>query len=119
MSLSYSYEETKAAQDFEKRPHFQEWSTSHQKAFYDSLDEGTKQDLRDYFKDVSKQTSPDANVEAIRNKLLTRSQVGLEKYGVTTERTDLGLLQWLKHLQEELLDGAVYIEAALKQLKGK
>lgn len=63
--------------------------------------------------------SPDANVEAIRNKLLERSEVGLKKYGVTTERDDLNLVQWLTHLQEELLDGVVYIEAALKQLREK
>lgn len=57
--------------------------------------------------------SPDSNVEAIRTRLLERSEVGLAKYGVTTERGDLSLYQWLRHLQEELLDAAVYIEAAL------
>lgn len=61
--------------------------------------------------------SPDANVEAIREMLLQRSKVGLAKYGVTTERTDLTLVQWLTHLQEELLDGAVYVEAALRQIQ--
>lgn len=62
--------------------------------------------------------SPDSNVEAIRQKLLTRSEVGLKKYGVTTERTDLDLVQWLTHLQEELLDAAVYIQASIQQDKG-
>lgn len=61
--------------------------------------------------------SPDKNVEAIRQKLLERSEVGLKKYGVTTERDDLDLIQWLTHLQEELLDGAVYIEAAIQKIK--
>lgn len=59
----------------------------------------------------SAQLSVDANVEAVRAALLARSQVGLEKYGVTTERTDLSPAQWLQHLQEELMDAAVYIEA--------
>lgn len=54
----------------------------------------------------------DPNVEAIRGRLRARSLVGIEKYGVTTERTDYRLLDWLQHLQEELLDAAVYIEAA-------
>lgn len=56
----------------------------------------------------------DPNVEAVRAKLLDRSQVGILKYGVTTERGDLSLRDWLTHLQEELMDAAVYIEAALK-----
>ena len=54
----------------------------------------------------------DANVEAVRAKLLDRSRVGFAKYGVTTERTDLTLADWLTHLQEELMDAAVYAEAA-------
>jgi hypothetical protein len=60
--------------------------------------------------------SPDKNVETIRQKLLDRSVVGLVKYGVTTERTDIDHNGWLNHLQEELLDAAIYIEAANKSL---
>jgi hypothetical protein len=56
--------------------------------------------------------SPDANVERNRQMLLDRSVVGLKKYGITTERTDLNLSQWLQHLLEELLDAANYIQAA-------
>lgn len=61
--------------------------------------------------------SPDKNVEAVRDKLLLRSQIGLRKYGVTTERKDIDLAGWLKHLQEELLDAAVYVEANLRRLQ--
>lgn len=61
--------------------------------------------------------SPDANVECVRQKLLQRSEVGLRKYGVTTEREDIDLYGWLTHLQEELLDAAVYIEATLRKVK--
>ncbi|MGY8811458.1 MAG: hypothetical protein ACKVK5_10530 [Pseudomonadales bacterium] len=57
--------------------------------------------------------SPDQNVERNRQLLLERSIAGLEKYGVTTERGDLTLNQWLQHLLEELLDGANYIQAAM------
>ena len=39
------------------------------------------------------------------------------KYGVTTERTDLDTKAWLKHLQEELMDAAVYCEAAMSELE--
>jgi hypothetical protein len=66
---------------------------------------------------MEKNLSPDTNVEAVRQKLLTRSRVGLEKYGVTTERQDVDLIGWLRHLQEELLDAAVYVEAAMRKLE--
>lgn len=55
----------------------------------------------------------DANVEAVKAKLDERAARGLEKYGVTTERTDLDTIAWLTHLQEEMLDAAVYIQRLL------
>lgn len=55
----------------------------------------------------------DPNVKAVRHKLLQRSEVGLRKYGVTTADADIDLVGWLRHLQEEILDAAVYIEAAI------
>ena len=54
--------------------------------------------------------APDENVEAIREMLLQRSVVGLGKYDVTTERTDLTLDQWLVHAIEEALDMSVYLQ---------
>ena len=52
----------------------------------------------------------DKNVEAVRQLLWQRMSTGYTKYGVTTERTDIDLMGWLQHLQEELLDAAVYVE---------
>lgn len=54
----------------------------------------------------------DANVEAVIAKLRQRAEVGLQKYGVTTEH--LTLEDALQHWQEEAMDTAIYIEAALK-----
>ena len=51
--------------------------------------------------------------------LKQRSMVGLNKYGTTTMRDDLFLLDWLQHLQEELCDAAVYVEAIKTKVKGK
>jgi len=59
----------------------------------------------------------DTNVEAIRAELLSRSEVGIEKYGVTTDRSDLTLIDWLQHALEESLDHAVYLQAAITKLK--
>jgi hypothetical protein len=49
-------------------------------------------------------------------KFRERETKGLLKYGTTMDRTDLSLQQWLTHLQEELMDATVYIEAALREL---
>lgn len=55
--------------------------------------------------------------DRVSYKLLTRAETGYRKYGVTMERGDLNKEEWLIHLQEELLDGAVYIEKLLEVLR--
>lgn len=52
----------------------------------------------------------DSNVKAVQEMLQSRMETGYNKYGTTTERTDIDLLGWLQHLQEELLDAAVYVQ---------
>lgn len=59
----------------------------------------------------------DKNVQSVINQLESRCEIGYNKYGVTTERNDLDLLQWLQHLQEELMDAAVYIERIKSEVK--
>jgi hypothetical protein len=61
----------------------------------------------------------DSNVENVREMLYNRMQTGYKKYGVTTERTDIDLMGWLQHLQEELLDAAVYIERLKKEINNE
>lgn len=56
----------------------------------------------------------DINVKSVVEKMISRSNVGLTKYGVTTERSDLTTEEWLTHLQEELMDACIYIQ----KLKG-
>ncbi len=52
-----------------------------------------------------------SKIEAkVCKKILERSKVGKDKYGVTMERTDLSRLEWLKHAQEEAMDLAVYLQ---------
>lgn len=59
----------------------------------------------------------DKNVEAVKKLMTDRMQMGYIKYGVTTERNDIDLLGWLQHLQEELLDAAVYCERLKNEVK--
>ena len=61
----------------------------------------------------------DPIVEAVRARLLSRSEAGILKYGVTLARDDLSTLDWLRHLQEELLDAVVYIERLRINLGGE
>ena len=61
--------------------------------------------------------SPDNNVNEICDEFVSRSKHGFEKYGVTTERTDLDFDQWIQHLKEELMDAVVYIHRIQKERK--
>ena len=58
----------------------------------------------------------DPIVEAVRAKMLARSQAGIQKYGTTLERNDLSTREWLIHLQEELMDAANYVERLLREM---
>ena len=55
-------------------------------------------------------SSGDSIVDAVIKKFLERSSVGQKKYGVTLDRTDLKVLDWITHAQEELMDGILYLE---------
>ena len=48
--------------------------------------------------------------EAVARRIIERAEEGKRKYGVTMERSDLTLIEWLQHLQEEIMDAAVYLE---------
>ena len=65
----------------------------------------------------SKKTHMDKNVEKVITQLRDREEEGLRKYGVNTERKDLSTLEWLQHLQEELMDASVYIEKLKNEIK--
>lgn len=51
------------------------------------------------------------------DKIQQRADVGKRKYGVTMERDDLSTIEWLVHLQEELMDAAVYVERLIKEFE--
>lgn len=56
--------------------------------------------------------------EQVIEQIRTRAEIGKSKYGVTMERTDFSLLDWLQYLQEELMDAAVYVERLKEEVKG-
>lgn len=59
----------------------------------------------------------DRVVEAVRADLLRRSQLGIQKYGMTLGRDDLTLKQWLQHAYEEALDFANYLKRAIIEIE--
>ena len=52
----------------------------------------------------------DEIVESVINEFRLRSERGIKKYGTTLQENELSQLEWLKHLQEELMDAVLYLE---------
>ena len=61
----------------------------------------------------------DGIVKKVIKAFKKRSERGLEKYGTTLDRNDLTNLEWLQHLQEELMDATLYIEKLKDEKKNK
>lgn len=61
----------------------------------------------------------DKVVESVRQDLLQRSQTGIKKYGVTLDRNDLSLKEWLQHTYEECLDQANYLKKTILELEAE
>jgi hypothetical protein len=58
----------------------------------------------------------DSVIRAVCNDLQERSKVGIRKYGVTLDRSDLPLRDWLQHAYEETLDTANYLKKSIMEL---
>jgi len=59
----------------------------------------------------------DKVVLAVMAKYAERSATGLKKYGVTLDREDLTLEQWITHLLEELMDATLYLSRIKKEIE--
>jgi hypothetical protein len=64
----------------------------------------------------AKRDKRDQIVEQVKERFDERSETGIAKYGTTLERGDLSLLDWLNHLQEELMDATLYIQKLKNEL---
>jgi hypothetical protein len=71
-------------------------------------------DYWDMWHKKEKKIKKDTIVESVIEQFKQRSEVGINKYGVTLDRTDLTRLEWLQHAQEEAMDLILYLEK-LKQ----
>ncbi len=60
----------------------------------------------------------DQIVIRVLSRFSERSQVGINKYKTTLERTDLSTLEWLTHAQEEAMDFVLYLERLKDEYRG-
>ena len=78
------------------------------------LEDGFKlseKDLDVYLKEAKTIRSfEDPIVEQVVNKFDDRSRIGIRKYGTTLDENKATLVEWLTHLQEELMDATLYIQ---------
>lgn len=58
----------------------------------------------------------DKIVESVIKQFKERSEVGIKKYGVTLERTDLTTLEWIEHAKQEAMDFVLYLERLKQQI---
>lgn len=61
----------------------------------------------------------DSIVRAVIEKFKQRSEFGKAKYGTDLDRTDLSVLQWILHAQEEHMDAILYLEKLKQTMIGK
>ena len=58
----------------------------------------------------------DKIVLSVMAKYAERSAAGLKKYGVTLDRQDLTIYDWINHAQEEAMDFTLYLERIRKEI---
>lgn len=66
-----------------------------------------------------KEPLKDTIVKSVIEQFKQRSEAGINKYGVTLDREDLNALEWLQHLQEELMDATLYVQKLKEKLNDK
>lgn len=61
----------------------------------------------------------DSIVKSVLHKFTERAVAGKKKYGTDLDRTDLSVLDWIQHAQEEHMDAILYLEKLKQTLAGK
>lgn len=58
----------------------------------------------------------DSIVEEVINKIKSRSDIGIKKYGTTLDRDDFTTIQWIDAAIEEQMDNILYLTRLKKEL---
>ena len=67
-------------------------------------------------KEMEKIVHIDSIVLEVIKEFGARAQVGLNKYGTTMDRGDLSTVEWLVHLEQEMMDGLLYLTKLKREL---
>ena len=65
--------------------------------------------------DNNEEVKLDSVVTSVLQQFISRATFGKQKYGTDLDRTDLSIVEWIQHAQEEHMDAILYLEK-LKQL---
>jgi hypothetical protein len=65
----------------------------------------------------NKEQAVDSIVEAVINKIRTRSEIGIAKYGITLDRTDYSTIDWIDAAIEEQMDNILYLTRLKQDIK--
>ena len=63
-----------------------------------------------YYNEQYPPIKTDSILESLIDKYKQRSELGIKKYNTTLDRTDLTLLDWINHAQDEAMDLSLYLE---------
>lgn len=61
--------------------------------------------------------TPDSIVQTIIDKFITRAEFGEKKYGVTLDREDLSIEDYIQHALEEHMDAILYLQKVKTMLE--
>jgi histidinol dehydrogenase len=61
----------------------------------------------------------DSIVEEVVNKIKSRSDIGIKKYGKTLDREDMTTIEWIDAAIEEQMDNILYLTRLKKDLSKK
>jgi hypothetical protein len=61
--------------------------------------------------------TPDSIIQTIVDKFITRAEFGEKKYGVTLDRDDLSIEDFINHALEEHMDAILYLQKVKSMLE--
>jgi len=66
---------------------------------------------------LNKEQVVDSIVELVINKIRTRSEIGIAKYGITLDRKDYSTIDWIDAAIEEQMDNILYLTRLKQDIK--
>jgi hypothetical protein len=61
--------------------------------------------------------TPDSIVQTVIDKFVARAEMGKKKYGVTLDREDLSIEDYINHALEEHMDAILYLQKVKTMLE--